>query len=200
MTKRRNKTFLSLCFAAFVAVLTSAFAVAFTPKSQTVAAQTETVSYTADFSNGLPSDWSLYGQSNKSTMVATQKSASGLTIGNTAATNHFGTGINNYFGTTYRVAKTLGNVSDFTMEMTYTVSSIANTTNSSVSVIYRSATDWMGTITGYGMAYGANGNVVDFASAFSGVLNAGTASPSGKAQTVGQERTIKITLANNVAT
>lgn len=74
----------------------------------------DTVTYTADLSNGLPSDWGLFEGSdvNHSTAGAGEN-------GVTLAHANTSIGVSLYYGAVYEVATDLGNVSDFDLSMTF---------------------------------------------------------------------------------
>ena len=99
----------------FLAILT-AFAVMLTvyavsPASAEVG---DTVSYAADFSEGLPDDWTAYERSDYTNSKA-EKSGGNLKI------THSNANINAalYYGGLYEIAESIGNVKDFELEMTF---------------------------------------------------------------------------------
>ncbi|MBQ9730413.1 MAG: hypothetical protein IJV80_06355 [Clostridia bacterium] len=135
--------------AAFCMLLTAGVALLVKQPAETVSAATETVSYNADFSNGVPSDWRLYARSATTSAVEDTPGDSVLTAGNTDRYP----GGNKYYGTVYRAAQTMGEVSDFTLEMKFKVKANAEDDGGWIGLLYRTKTTWHGKLTGYGMSY-----------------------------------------------
>lgn len=162
MTKRIIKKSLFTCIVACLAFVAASIGLIVNSSVASATEKTETVNYTADFSSGIPGDWSLYGRTAMETnVVDSTPTDNKLTIGNTNAFP----GADHYFGSVYRVAQSLGKVSDFTLEMKYTVSSWVNDSRW-LALMYRTATTWRGEITGYGMSYRVNGNSYEIASSY----------------------------------
>ncbi|MBR2988817.1 MAG: hypothetical protein IKC64_03740 [Clostridia bacterium] len=128
-----------------------------------------TTTYVADFSNGKPSDWAYYDRGDNANAIKIAKSTNGITLGNNPVD---GAGdISDYYGTVYKIAQSLGNVSDFTLEMSYRVLSYENTTRW-IGIVYHTNTDMADRLSGLDMNYRVNGKSAG------SVITAGESSPS----------------------
>jgi len=107
--------------------------------------------YEADFSNGLPYDWMLYGRSDADAQVTPSVTADGnLKLGSSGGT------LSEYYGTVYRFATGLGSVTDFTLEFTYRVTSSRDTSRW-IGLLYHTNltnTKWL---SGYGLGFRVSG-------------------------------------------
>ncbi|MBQ8882324.1 MAG: DUF1080 domain-containing protein, partial [Clostridia bacterium] len=162
---RKRTAFITL-FLFCITMLASAFA--FADFSSNAVAYGQTVNYTADFSSGKPSDWVYYDRSDSAFAQKIAKSANGITVGHTKDT---GSGaIANYYGTVYKIAQSLNNVSDFTLEMSYRVTSSYDDTRW-IGIMYHTNTDMADRLSGLMMNYRKNGKSAG------SVVTAGEANP-----------------------
>ena len=86
------------------------------------AAESETANYTADFSSGLPSDWSGYDKSDLASGTVTG-SDNGLKIKSSTSVAE-----SKYYGSMYEIAVENGNYSNFEISMTFKMLSFVNDT------------------------------------------------------------------------
>ena len=113
--------------------------------------------YVADFSNGKPDDWTYYAYGDNAYATPITKSGNGITLANSYTDANAGTKAN-YYGTVYRVANSLNNVSDFTLEMSYRVkATVENDQTRWVGLMYHVNTNMGGKISGMMMNYRYNG-------------------------------------------
>lgn len=127
----------------------------FLKKTPTAFAGGIPASYTADFSNGLPYDWVEYNRSDVTKLEAPQKSGNNLIL------THDVTRSNEnmeslYYGGVYKIAETLGDVSDFTLTLTYRVLDSRDDTRW-IGVMYHTQETLDNKLSGYLMNYRVNG-------------------------------------------
>ncbi len=103
--------------------------------------------YYADFQNGLPSDWELYNKCDTANTASPVVTDNGIKLQNQTSAD-----TSLYYGSVYNIAKNLGNVKDFTMEMRYRVTSTVNGTRW-VGLLYHTQQDSNGYMSGYMMNY-----------------------------------------------
>lgn len=111
-----------------------------------------TVSYVADFSDGVPADWEKYAACD----TANTSAAHG---GNTVRLSHSNAGVNAslYHGGVYTVAKDLGSVSDFVLSLKFRFLSYDNDSRW-MAVYYHTRVNSNGKLSGYLMNVRVNGN------------------------------------------
>lgn len=121
----------------------------------TVMAQNSAVTYSADFSNGLPYDWVEYNRSDVTEMESPKKSGDNLVL--THDITRSDTNMESlYYGGVYKIAQSVGDVSDFTLTLTYRV--LASRDNLRwVGVMYHTQETIDGKLSGYLMNYRVNG-------------------------------------------
>lgn len=116
------------------------------------AAAGDSVSYTADFSDGVPSDWQLYDKSDVSNTTA---SAGNGTAVLTHSNDSIGAAL--YHGGVYMVGTELGDLSDFELKLTFRFVSYSNNTRW-IGVYYHTRINDDGKMSGYLMNLRVNGN------------------------------------------
>ena len=122
----------------------------FTYNLKAVNAETD-INYNANFTNGLPSDWSLYNKSATSQTTSTNGS------GNVSIKHAGSVQAASYYGALYEInPNTLNNVGDFTFEMKFSVKSWEDTSRW-FGVMYHTKKDSNGNLTGYMMNYRVSG-------------------------------------------
>lgn len=114
------------------------------------AAVGDSVSYTADFSSGLPSDWQIYDKSVTNSTSVT-KSTDGIRIKNTN-----GGSDKTYYGGLFNIAKSIGNLGDFEISVRLRFISSVNV-DRWVGILYHTQFDASGMLSAYMMNYRVRG-------------------------------------------
>ncbi len=110
----------------------------------------EAITYSADFSNGLPDDWCEYTASDYKNGTV-QKTDDGISIKHSNAS----IGASLYYGSLYRIATDLGSVEDFDMSMQFRYLSYDNDSRWIALLYHTKITD--GKLEGYDMNIRVNG-------------------------------------------
>ncbi|MBO7187252.1 MAG: DUF1080 domain-containing protein [Clostridia bacterium] len=147
--------FYKIVLIALMAVCLTLSIYGFTKKSPTVLAQGTPVSYSADFSNGLPFDWVEYNRSDVShTKNPTTNNGNLILEHDITRTNDDAKPL--YYGGMYKIAQSLGDLTDFTLSLTYRVLDFRDNSRW-VGVMYHTNETNDGQISGYMMNYRVNG-------------------------------------------
>ncbi len=191
MTLKRKILIIALSILLTLSV--ASFVVIKAPKAK--AAVGDSVSYTADFSDGLPSDWteSSFGEYNVNGWA---KTANGVRVGHGA--NAAWPDESNYYGAFYKIAQSIGNVSDFTLQMTFTPLE-RSADDRWFGVLYRTQNEENGKVSGYMMNYRFNGNSAGSAITNAPIFN-DTAVAVGTTLANNTSHTLKIVVSGKTAT
>ncbi len=169
------------------------------PIVETISEVDDSVEYTADFSNGLPSDWSIFNKSEVD-LTSHEKSDSGLIIRHNDKAGVLGGYESKYYGGLYNIATSVGNLIDFELTLTYKVKSYSNVSRF-IGILYHTQTADNGNLEGYMMTYRVRGKSeqATFNSEPSFSYNISTCNTKTPSFADGVEHTIKITMENGLA-